>query len=64
MEIDVGFCGDAADFFEGLDGAEFVVGVHHGDEDGFWADGGADCIWIDAAFAIDWEVGDGNALLF
>ena len=39
VEIDVGFGGDAADFFERLDGAELVVGVHDGDENGFGADG-------------------------
>src|SRR5712664_3263595 len=32
VEINVGFLGDAADFLEWLDGAEFVVGVHDGDE--------------------------------
>ncbi len=44
MEINFVFVGDAADFFERLDGAEFVVGVHHGDENGFGADGVADGI--------------------
>ena len=34
MEIDVGFARDAADFFERLHGAEFIVGVHDGDEIG------------------------------
>src|SRR5260370_240313 len=35
VEVDVGFFGDAADLLERLDGAEFVVGVHDGDEHGF-----------------------------
>ena len=32
VEVNFGFRGDAADFLERLNGAEFVVGVHHGDQ--------------------------------
>src|SRR5216684_3947103 len=39
VEVNVGLFGDAADFFEWLDGAELVVGVHDGDKNGFRADG-------------------------
>ena len=37
MKINVSFGGDAADFFDGLDGAELVVCVHDADENCFWA---------------------------
>ncbi len=46
VEIDVGFGGDAADFLEGLDGAELVVGVHDGDEQGLRPDGAAKFVEI------------------
>ena len=64
VEVDVGFGSDAADFGERLDSAEFVVGVHHGDENGFGAKGAAEFVEVDQAFAIDRKVGDGDALLF
>src|SRR5437016_2553646 len=32
VEIDIGFFSDAANFFERLNGAKLVVGVHDGDE--------------------------------
>ena len=44
VEVDVALDGDAADFFEGLDGAEFIVGVHDGDEDGLGANGFAEIV--------------------
>ena len=47
VEVDVGFGGDAADFRERLDGAEFVVGVHDCDEDGFGAEGVAKVVDVD-----------------
>ena len=39
VEVDVGVRSDAANFRKRLNGAEFVVGVHDGDEDGVWAYG-------------------------
>ena len=35
VEVDVGFFGDGANLLQGLNGAEFVVSVHDGDEHGF-----------------------------
>ncbi len=46
VEVDVGLGGDAADFGERLDDAEFVVGVHDGDQDGFGAEGAAEVVEI------------------
>ena len=43
MKANIGFGGDAADFLDGLDGAEFVVGVHHADENGFRPERAAKC---------------------
>jgi len=31
MKINGGFLSDAADFFDRLDGTEFIVGMHDGD---------------------------------
>lgn len=64
VEINIGFFGDAADVFEGLDGAEFVVSVHDGDEGGFWAEGGAQAVGRDEAVAIYGEVADCYAFFF
>ena len=64
VEVDVGFRGDLADLRERLDSAEFVVGVHHGDENGFGAEDAAEFVEIDQALAIDRKIGDGNALFF
>ena len=44
MKANVRFRGDAADFFDGLDGAEFVVGVHHADQHGFRAAARGECL--------------------
>ena len=64
VEIDVGFRGDAANLRERLDGAEFVVGVHDGDEHGFRANGLAQVVEINEAVAIHGEIGDGDTLFF
>ena len=64
VEINFVFFGDAADFFERLDGPQLVVGVHHGEKDGFGADRSSDSFGIDAAFAIDAQIGDADPLFF
>jgi len=64
MEVYIGFGGDTANFSERLDGAEFVVGVHHGDENGFGAKGAAELVEINKAIPINGEIADGDALLF
>ncbi len=56
--------GDAADVSERLNGAEFVVGVHDGDEHGFRADGVAQVVEINEAVAVDREIRDGDTLFF
>src|SRR5215470_12113543 len=55
---------DAADFFERLDGAEFVVGVHHGDQCGLRADGIAKGFRIDETVCVNGKIGnfDGFAI--
>src|SRR5690349_2045670 len=58
VEIDVVLRGDAADFLERLNGAEFVVGVHDGDEAGLRAKGVAERFGIDEAVSADGEIGD------
>src|SRR5260370_14934719 len=64
VEVDVGFLGDAADFFERLDGAELVVGVHDGDQNGFRPDGAAQILEINLSFAISRQIGDASACFF
>src|ERR1700722_4939407 len=63
MEINVGFSGDTADFFERLHGAEFIVGVHHGDEVGVRqvVKQIAQMLRIDLSIAIGGEITDGDA---
>src|SRR5260370_10265260 len=51
VEVDVGFLGDAADFFDRLDGAELVVGVHDGGQKGFRPDGAGQILEINLSFA-------------
>ena len=64
VEINFVFLGDAADFFERLNCAQLVVGLHDGDENGFGANSLADGPGIDLAFLIDWQVSDVCPLLF
>jgi len=64
MEVDVGFFSDAADFFERLNGANLVVGVHDGDEHCFRANGAAQILEVNQPFAIRRQIGDTRALLF
>jgi len=63
MEINVSFAGDVADFFEGLHGAEFIVGMHYGDETGIGevAKEIAQMLRIDLAIAIGSQISDGDA---
>ncbi len=48
----------------GLDHADFVVGVHDGDQDRFRRDGAAQVVEIDAAVLVHGQVGDFVAVLF
>src|SRR6266853_660731 len=64
VEINVGFLGDAADFLEWLDGAELVVGVHDGDENGFGPDGSAKVAEINLTVGASCKVSEANAALF
>ncbi len=64
MKVDVSCFGDAADFFERLDGAEFVVGVHDGDQNGFRPDGAAQFLEVNLAFEIGRQIGDAHAFFF
>ena len=64
VEVHIRFGGDAADFFDGLNRAEFIICVHHADENCFGAERAANFIGIDYARAPDWHVGDFDSLLF
>src|SRR2546430_1096606 len=64
MEINVGILGNAADFFDRLDGAQLVVGVHDGDERGFLANRAAQVFKVDQAVLVHVKIGDVHALLF
>ena len=64
VEVDVGFRGDTANVRERLDGAEFVVGMHNGNERGFGANGLAQIVKINEAVAVYREIGDGDTLFF
>jgi hypothetical protein len=47
VETDSGIGGNAPDFFDRLDRAQLVVGVHDGDQNRFWADRAANFFRID-----------------
>ena len=64
VEINLVLFGDAADFFQRVNGAELVVGVHHGDENGFRADRALEGLPIDKPFAADRQVCEGHTVLF
>lgn len=57
----VSLAGNVGGLGDGLDGADFVVGGHDGDDDGFGADGLGEGIERDGAFAVDGEVGGAKA---
>jgi len=61
VEEDVCFAGDAGDFADGLEGADFVVDGHEGDEAGVGAERAAEVIGIDDAGGGDGEDGEGVA---
>ena len=61
MEVDVGLGGDAAYFFDRLDGSRFVVGEHDADELGVAAKGAAKVVGIDDAVASHGKEGDLDA---
>ncbi len=58
MEENALFLGDFADFFDGLNDADFVVGVHDGDQNRFRRDGLAQIVEIDAAVFLHRQIGD------
>ena len=64
VEINVGFRGDPSDLREWLHRAQFVVGVHHGDQHRFRADRLPQFVQIDQSLAIHREIGDRDALFF
>jgi len=64
VEIDVGFGGNASDFRERLDGAEFVIRMHDGDKHGAGANRLAKFVEVDQAVARDGKVRYSDALFF
>src|SRR5204863_2623295 len=64
MEVDVGFFSDAADFFERLDGAKLVIGVHDGDENCFRTNAAAQLAEVNQLFAIRRQWGKARVSLF
>ena len=63
MKRHAGLGGDAADLFDGLQRAQFVVGVHHGDEHGLGPQRAAHLFRIHDAVAADRQIGDVRAAL-
>ena len=65
VEEDALLVADLADLADGLDDADFVVGVHDGDQDGllraFGDDGAAEVVEVDEAVGLDGQVGDAVA---
>jgi hypothetical protein len=65
VEEDALLVAEFADGLDGLDHADFVVGVHDGDEDGlvgaFGDNGALEVFDVDEAVGEDWQVGDAVA---
>ncbi len=55
---------DGADFRDGLDGADFVVGVHDGDQGGLIRNGGFQLIRMDDPVFVHVQIGDFKPFLF
>ena len=64
VEQHAAFFGDLADLGHGLDHADFVVGVHDADQDGFIRDRFAQHVEIDQAIRLHRQIGDAAAVLF
>ena len=54
---------DGADFFDGIDGADLIVGKHDRDKAGLRPDGRSDLLRVDLAFAVHRDEGDLKAFL-
>ena len=63
VEDDALLVAELADLANGLDDADFVVGVHDGDEDGLVVDGALQVFEIDEAVGLHGQIGDAVALL-
>src|SRR5579863_7665869 len=63
-EEDAMFLGDFADFLDRVDDANFVVGIHDGDQNCFWRDGFANVFWVHAAIFTHRQVGNFKAFFF
>ena len=63
MEPYIGFRGDAADFFQRLDRADFIVRVHHGEQNRFRPQRAAHAGGVHDSRAVDWQECDFNATL-
>ena len=63
-EKDAVLFGDFADFLNGIDDANFVIGVHDGNQNCFWRNGFAHVFGIDATVFFDRQIGDFKALFF
>ncbi len=63
MQWDLGFGGDAGNFFDGLDRAELVVRVHDADQGRLGLERAADGVGIDEALAVDGNDGDVGKLV-
>src|ERR1700722_9916064 len=58
------FLGNFADFGDRVDHANFIVGVHDGDQDGSRADGGFQFIQVDSTVLLDRQIGNFKAFFF
>ena len=64
MHQDAAFFRDPADLADILDHADFVVGVHHADQDGLVRDRRAEFFEIDQAVALDRQISHADARFF
>ena len=64
MEPDFVFAAQRADLLDGLNGADFVVGVHDGDKPGVRANRRFDILYADNAVFVNGNICDLKALLF
>src|SRR5580704_2876134 len=58
------FLGDFADFGDGIDHANLIVGVHYGDQDGGRPNGSFQIIQADAAIALHRQIGNLEPVFF
>ncbi len=64
MEVDIVLAGDAPDFLEGLDGSDFVVGMHDGNQHGLRTNGALHVLRINHPACAHAHIGHTDATFF